>query len=135
MSHQVFRGVLFLAKGISLGFLCGVLLILLRVAGLDSRIGGDFAAFYGAGSIVLEGDRSRLYDFDYQKEIQQQKVPTLAQGEFQPFPYPPPVAAAYTPFALVPFEFAYWAQSALSLLAVLLGCRIALRVLPRSRVA
>jgi hypothetical protein len=66
-------------------------------------LGGDYPAFYVAGSIVNEGLADRLYDFELQASMQTDLVP----DGFLPFAYPPFAAAAYAPLALLPYRTSY----------------------------
>lgn len=70
---------------------------------LTGRLGGDFPAFYGAGSIVADGDIDQLYDFDRQRAEQA----GLFDSGFLAFAYPSYVAVAYSPLTLLPFRLAY----------------------------
>lgn len=74
--------------------------------GAAGRLGGDFPAFYAAGSIVADGDWDELYSPDRQLAAQID----LFQAEpdsFLYFAYPPYVAAAYRPFAALDYRLAY----------------------------
>jgi hypothetical protein len=67
------------------------------------RLGGDFPAFYAAGSIVRSGDGGSLYD-PARQEIEQVE---LGLDGYLAFAYPPHVAAAYAPLSLLNFRTAY----------------------------
>jgi hypothetical protein len=71
---------------------------------LAGRVGGDFPAFYGSGSIVADGDLDRLYDFDRQLEAQ---LGLHHDAGALYFAYPPPVAGAYSLLALLGYVPAY----------------------------
>ena len=58
-----------------------------------SRLGGDYPAFYGAGSIVAEGDWDELYSADRQQAAQAGFIDD--EGGYLYFSYPPFVAAGY----------------------------------------
>ncbi len=73
------------------------------------RLGGDFPAFYGAGSIILDGDLDVLYEEDRQIEAQL----GLGLDGYLAFAYPPHVAVAYAPLAALPFQVSYLAHTAL----------------------
>lgn len=79
------------------------------------RLGGDYPAFYGAGSIVLDGDVADLYDPARQASAQ---VGLLAEGDVLFFAYPPPVAAAYVALAAMPYRISYLVHSLLMLAAL-----------------
>lgn len=70
---------------------------------LTGRLGGDFPAFYAAGSIVADGDVAELYDFERQRLEQEE----IFESGFLAFAYPGYVAAIYSPLALLPFRLAY----------------------------
>lgn len=73
-------------------------------AGVDGpRLGGDYAAFYGAGSIFWEGDFDSLYDAERQELAQV----GLGIDGYLAFAYPPHVAASYAPLAALPFQISY----------------------------
>jgi hypothetical protein len=83
----------------------------------SGRLGGDYPAFYGAGSIVLDGDIADLYDADRQASAQSE---LLEEGDFLFFAYPPPVAVAYAPLAALPYRISYLVHTLL-MLAALIG--------------
>lgn len=68
-----------------------------------ARLGGDFAAFYAAGSIVWSGDIDSLYDPARQAEAQAD----LGLDGYLAFAYPPHVATAYAPLGSLEFATAY----------------------------
>ena len=88
----------------------GLALLVVVAAGDGSstatgRVGGDYPAFYAAGSIVLEGAIDDLYDPAAQAEAQ-----VDLHGEesgYLAFAYPPQVALAYVPLAAVPYRVSY----------------------------
>ena len=73
------------------------------VAEGESRLGGDFPAFFAAGSIVLDGDIDDLYDANRQALAQE----NLGIDGYLAFAYPPHVAAAYSPLSALGFRAAY----------------------------
>lgn len=81
---------------------------------LTGRLGGDFPAFYAAGSIVAAGDIDQLYDFERQRAEQTD----IFESGFLAFAYPGYVAAAYSPFARLPFRSAYIAHTLVAVAAV-----------------
>lgn len=91
-------------------------------AGLDStsgsgpRLGGDFPAFYGAGSIVWNGDLDQLYDFGRQEEAQA----GLGIDGYLAFAYPPHVAVAYAPLGALDYQAAY-ALHTVAMIAAVVG--------------
>jgi hypothetical protein len=90
----------------------------------ERRIGGDYPAFYGAGSIVLDGDVDRLYDAARQQDAQDGFLDD--KGDYLYFAYPPPVAAAYAPLAALDFTASYLVHTAL-MVAALCGAVLLVR--------
>lgn len=82
---------------------------------LAGRLGGDFPAFYGAGSIVAEGDVDRLYHLGRQADEQAE---LRDDGGVSYFAYPPPVAAVYRALAVLPYVAAYAVHSLLMAAAI-----------------
>ena len=64
---------------------------------------GDFAAYYAFTRIALHAGFSHLYDVAAQRQEWQALGPLL----WYPAVYPPPLAFAVLPFALLPFPVAY----------------------------
>ena len=72
----------------------------------SGRLGGDYPAFYAAGRMVNEGHGDDLYDAKQQETTQRGLFPEGDKG-YLPFAYPPAVAAAYAPLALLGFRLSY----------------------------
>jgi alpha-1,2-mannosyltransferase len=73
--------------------------------GTAGRVGGDFPAFYSAGTIVADGNIDNLWD-----PVTQQAAQADLLGDedgFIMFPYAPHVAGAYAGLAQLPFRMAY----------------------------
>ena len=83
-------------------------------ATITGRLGGDFPAFYAAGSIVASGDIDQLYDFDRQRAEQ---AGVLDSG-FLAFAYPSYVAVAYAPLTNLTFRTAYIVHTLAALAAI-----------------
>src|SRR5438128_8193447 len=64
---------------------------------------GDFAAYYAFTRIGLHAGFGHLYDVAAQRQEWQALGPLL----WYPAVYPPPLAFAVLPFALLPFHVAY----------------------------
>lgn len=97
---------------------------------LAGRIGGDFPAFYGAGTIVADGDLDQLYDIERQARAQEG---LLDEGSALYFAYPPPVAGAYAAFSLLPYVAAYVVHTVL-MAAAMIGAFLLMRpMLPSTR--
>ena len=91
------------------------------------RLGGDLPAFLSAGQLLNEGRASELYVWKAQEEVQARHFGT----GLLPYVYPPFVAQAYRPLALVPVRLAYVLHS-LALVGALFAAVWVLRpALPR----
>lgn len=75
--------------------------------------GGDYPAFYGAGSIAMDGDWDQLYELDRQVEAQGGLRPPEDGPSARYFAYPPQVALAYLPFAAIGYYWSYIAHTLL----------------------
>lgn len=95
---------------------------------LAGRVGGDFPAFYGAGSIVHEGEVDQLYDLDRQVDAQREILPGDPGVLY--FAYPPPVAAGYSLLAGMPYVGAYVVHTALMLAALVAGLAVIRPLVP-----
>jgi hypothetical protein len=73
---------------------------------LTGRLGGDYAAFYGAGRIIAEGEFGELYNWKRQLDAQKDLFPG-EEKSFLPFMNPPYVALAYLPLSLLPYRLSY----------------------------
>lgn len=93
------------------------------------RIGGDFPAFYGAGTILAEGNSDDLYDSTAQRAAQGGLFPFDPEGTFLYFSYPPYVAALYRPLAALPYGMAYLAATAAMLAALAAAVWLARKLL------
>jgi len=69
------------------------------------RLGGDFPAFYSAGSIVADGQVESLYELQTQAAAQADLLG--AEDGFVMYPYAPHVAAAYAPLSQLSYTAAY----------------------------
>ena len=84
----------------------------------------DLRPFYAAGAIVRSGQASRLYDYDYQRQVQDARVGQRAGA--LPFLYPPFAALLFVPLSLLPYRDAFFVQVAANL-ALLFGASLLLR--------
>lgn len=84
------------------------------------RLGGDFPAFYAAGSIVRDGDIDMLY------EAQRQELEQVDLGidGYLAFAYPPHVAAAYAPLSMLAFKYAYGVHTLLMAAALVVALHV-----------
>jgi hypothetical protein len=92
-----------------------------------SSLGADYAGFYSA-AMILGTTPERLYDFQRQDEVQQALHPK-ARGRL-PYLYPPFVALAFRPLALLPYDWSFAVWLVISGSLYLAGLVLALRSLP-----
>ena len=85
------------------------------------RAGGDILHFYGAGYLVLTGRGAGLYDLTAQALAQRELTAPIAWPHLAPYLNPPILAAAWAPFAALPFKIAYVASTCALLGALLAG--------------
>jgi len=77
----------------------------------SGQLGGDFPAFYGAGSVVLDQGYDNLYDAATQRAAQEGLIEN--EGGYLFFAYPPFVATGYSWLAALSYRTAYLIQMAL----------------------
>jgi len=94
-------------------------------------VGADFACFYVAGRMVVEGRTEELYDPAIAERELRRQFPGLAEGESLPFRYPPFVAGLVAPLATKPYEAALAVFSAVSLGMLWLAWRMMAAQIPR----
>lgn len=97
---------------------------------LAGRVGGDFPAFYGAGSVVADGDLDELYNLERQAEAQAE---LLDDGGVLYFAYPPPVAAAYSVLTRLSYVSAYVVHTVLMAAAMAAAYWLVRPLLPSRR--
>ena len=73
--------------------------------GPGKHLGGDYPAFYGAGSIALDGRWEVLYEPAAQRDAQVDLLD--GSDSLLYFAYPPPVAVAYAPLAAISYRWSY----------------------------
>lgn len=95
--------------------------------GEGARLGGDFAAFYSAGSIVWSGDIDSLYDPARQQAAQDE----LGLNGYLAFAYPPHVAIAYSPLGALDFQVAYVIHTIVMASAFLLAVHLLRKPVPQ----
>lgn len=93
----------------------------------SARLGGDFAAFYSAGSIVWSGDIDSLYDPARQQAAQDE----LGLDGYLAFAYPPHVALAYSPLGALDFQVAYALHTVAMASAFLLAVHLLRKPVPQ----
>lgn len=84
---------------------------------VTGRLGGDFPAFYGAGTVVNESGFDDIYDLDRLTEAQVGLFGD-APPELLPFFYPPFVAHLDSFLALLPYRGAYAVHTGVMVAAV-----------------
>lgn len=107
-------------------------LVLLSADGartIGGRLGGDYAAFYAAGRLLIEGDITSLYDVRAQARIQQALFPG-EEGAFLYFAYPPFVALPFALLASCGFVAGYALYTLILVCALWLSVRAARPLLP-----
>lgn len=103
-----------------IGTLIGVLLLATVLFDRDdptSRLGGDYPAFYAAGSIAAAGDWAELYSAARQQTEQAGLIDD--EGGYLYFSYPPFVAAAYAALVGLGYQWSYLVHTILMGLALL----------------
>jgi alpha-1,2-mannosyltransferase len=72
-------------------------------------VGTDYVQFYAAGSTLQRGEGARLYDFEYQKKLEQEIVGKTFDAHHA-FITPPFFAWLFVPLSLLPYtwSFALW---------------------------
>ena len=97
----------------------------------SGRVGGDYPAFYGAGTIVADGNGHDLYDISPGgAQDRSQRDLYGDEGGFLYYVYPPPVAAFYAPLAKLPYRLSY-AIDTLLMVAALAGALALVRPMVR----
>jgi hypothetical protein len=97
----------------------------------SGRVGGDYPAFYGAGTIVADGDGHDLYDISPGgAQDRSQRDLYGDEGGFLYYVYPPPVAAFYAPLAKLPYRLSY-AVDTLLMVGALAGALALIRPMSR----
>ncbi|MGI9610878.1 MAG: glycosyltransferase family 87 protein [Acidimicrobiia bacterium] len=107
--RQRWRRTVYPLAAISVLFLLVVVVALTTEPG-ESRIGGDFPAFFAAGQVAGEGAWEDLYDPAVQQAAQEGLVDD--EGGFLYFAYPPFVAAGYGALADLGYSAAFLIQTA-----------------------
>lgn len=77
-------------------------------------LGADFAMFYVAGQVVVDGAGDQLYDQAEHQRRLQELFPTIDSSFALPYRYPPCVAALLAPLAVLPYALAYFVFFTLS---------------------
>lgn len=81
---------------------------------LHHELGGDFMAFYTAGTTLNRlPPAARLYDPELQQRLRTEIMPDADQATRLPYLYPPFIAAAMSPLARLPYRWAFAAWLAI----------------------
>jgi hypothetical protein len=82
--------------------------------------GTDYVQFYAAGSTLQKGEGARLYDFEYQKKLEQDIVGKTFGGHHA-FITPPFFAWVFVPLSLLPYMWSFAIWSLLGLVCLFLS--------------
>lgn len=86
----------------------------------DQIIGTDYIQFYSAGLTLRLRNADQLYDFEYQKELQE-SLAGATLDSIHAFITPPFLAWLYLPFSIFPYMLSFLLWSVLSLAALWLS--------------
>jgi alpha-1,2-mannosyltransferase len=89
-------------------------------------IGGDFIQFYAAGNTIEREESAHLYDFDYQRKIQEELTGSSYAASDPHYYYinPPLFAVLFRPFSHLSFVSAFSLWSLLGLAGLWLAIRL-----------
>ncbi len=86
-------------------------------------IGTDYIQFYAAGTTIRNGEGDRLYDFTYQRQLEQ----AIAGPEFDTFHAfitPPVLAVLYSPLSFIPYSLSFAVWSVLGVMFLYFSIRL-----------
>jgi hypothetical protein len=113
------------ARSVALAVLAALALaFVISVAGahgsatVAGRLGGDYPAFYGAGTLVRTGQASHLYDPGRQAAAERSLFGDERDGGYLDFAYPPAFAALYAPLSAIDYRTSYVIDTALMVAAL-----------------
>ena len=111
-----------------------VVLVLVAAAGegadtATGRLGGDFPSFYGAGSIIADGEAADLYDPETQIAAQADLLDE--PGDYLYFAYPPFFSYPYAALSRLGYRPAFLLHTLLMGLALWGAVRLARPLVPR----
>jgi hypothetical protein len=89
-----------------------------------STLGGDFPAFYVAGSILNHFPSTRLYDLTLQDQIYRETIPSAETGKTLPFANPPFIARLFQPICRLPYALALAVWLILSAILFVAGLKL-----------
>src|ERR1700759_583186 len=76
-------------------------------ATIAGRLGGDYPAFYGAGTLVRTGQAAHLYDPGRPAAAERSLFGDERDGGYLDFAYPPAFAALYAPLSAIDYRTSY----------------------------
>ena len=117
---KMYTGAAFFALA---GTLLFVILTSQGADGVSGRLGGDYAAFHGAGLLVYEGRAEDLYDWSAQAEIQAPFFPD-EPGKYLKNPYPAFFALPFAALAPLGFQGSFAVYTAFLWLCLWWSARI-----------
>ncbi|MBV9169408.1 MAG: DUF2029 domain-containing protein [Chloroflexi bacterium] len=132
------RNLCLMAAGLALVYVAATLVSYSRILGGDATIddgviGGDYAAFYAAGGLVLHGQADHLYDAQSVHAVQQAAIQGRVPDLYVAYRNPAFFALVMAPFAaldLLP-SFAVWTLASVGLIVT--AIRLTLRTTPSVR--
>jgi len=96
---------------------------------LAGRLGGDYPAFYSAGSLVADGKADLLFH-DGAAVSRQRELHDNGDDRYLAFAYPPHVALLYAPLSLLPYKWSYALHTVLMAAALALSAWLIAPLLP-----
>jgi hypothetical protein len=100
-------------------------------------LGGDYAAFYMAGTILNTYPADRLYDLELHDRLYHRLLPAIPPEKSLPFPQSPFVAVWFQPLARLPYAWSYavWLviSGGLALAGLVVAARTAGAIPPEDR--
>ena len=113
------------ARSVALAVLAALALaFVISVAGahgtatVGGRLGGDYPAFYGAGTLVRTGQAAHLYEPGRQARAERSLFGDERGGGYLDFAYPPAFAALYAPLSALDYRTSYVMDTALMVAAL-----------------
>ena len=113
-----------------LWFALGALFVRGEGKAASQSIGPDFAAFYTAGTLFREGEKSQLYDFARQGQLQHQLHLTQGAHELSAFVHPAHWAVLMAPLSTLSPRAAYAIYAALMFACFVAGLLLLRSILP-----
>jgi len=96
-----------------IGLIAGILFCLSAFSGPSKSV---FSAFYSAGSILRQGNASKLYEVQEQARVERAELDVTKQTNFLVYVYPPAYTLLFVPLALLPYPTAYLIWGAMNVL-------------------